>query len=362
MNLWSFAAGFLPVVAFLLGLRLMDSYKLVHRQALLLALASGVGIAVVAFLVNSALLMFAHLPDVVLRAWVAPVLEEALKAIVVAWLIHTDRVGFVVDAAVFGFAIGAGFALAENVYYMNALRDSTLTLWLVRGLGTAVMHGSTTALFAIVAKALADRGARSGGGWVAFLPGLAVAVIVHAAFNQFAASSYVAPDVTSPVNRLLNPYLTTAILLATMPVLLLAAFEYSERSTRAWLSSGFDGEMQMLEKILDGEVADTRVGRFLDTLRHRFEPMVVADLLCLLTIHLELSLRAKGMLIAREVGIDMPVDDSVRANLEELKYLERTVGPMGCLAILPLRRTSRRDLWQILLLERASGRAVPPAK
>lgn len=337
MNLWSFAAGFLPVVAFLLGLRLMDSYKLVHRQALLAALAAGVGIAVIAFLANSALLAWAHLPSAVLRAWVAPVLEEALKAIAVAWLIHTDRVGFVVDAAVFGFAIGAGFALAENVYYANALHDSSLTLWLVRGLGTAVMHGSTTALFAIVAKALADRGA----GWRAAVPALAAAAIVHAAFNQLSASAFV----------------TTAILLGSMPLLLLAAFEYSERSTRAWLSSGFDGEMEMLEKILDGEVADTPVGRFLDTLRHRFEPMVVADLLCLLTIHLELSLRAKGMLIARSVGVEIPIDDSLRANLEEMKYLERSVGPTGCLAILPLRRTSRRDLWQILLLQRASGDA-----
>ncbi|MEQ1832115.1 MAG: PrsW family glutamic-type intramembrane protease [Candidatus Eisenbacteria bacterium] len=334
-SVWSLVAGFVPVIAFLLGLQVMDSYKLVHRRALLLALATGVGTAMLAYLLNSALLVFAHLPDALLRAWIAPVLEEALKAAVVAWLIHTDRVGFVVDAALFGFAIGAGFAVAENFYYAGALHDYTLTLWLVRGLGTAVMHGSTTALFAIVGKALADREA----GPLALLPGFGIAAIVHAAFNQISA----------------NPFVTTAILLGTMPVLLLAAFEYSERATREWLSSGFDSEMQMLEMILDGEVENTPVGRFLETLRHRFEPIVVADLLCLLTIHLELSLRAKGMLIARSVGVDVPVDDSVRANLEEMKYLEKAVGPTGCLAIMPLRRTSRRDLWQILLLERASS-------
>lgn len=84
--------------------------------------------------------------------------------------------------------------------------------------------------------------------------------------------------------------------------------------------------------------------------------MVVADLFCLLTIHLELSLRAKGMLIARAAGVEVPVDDSVRANLEEMKYLEKAVGPTGLLAILPLRQRSRRDLWQILMLARESGR------
>jgi len=112
----------------------------------------------------------------------------------------------------------------------------------------------------------------------------------------------------------------------------------------------------MLESILEGAVAETHVGRYLETLRAKFDPMVVADLFCLLTIHLELSLRAKGMLLARAAGVEVPVDAAVRANLEEMKYLEKTVGTTGCLAILPLRRTSRRDLWQILLLERASGR------
>jgi len=337
MNFWSLAAGFLPVVLFLFALRLMDSYKLVHRHALLAALAAGVGVALLAFVANRTSTQIGHVPGDMLRAWIAPVVEESLKALVVAWLIHTDRVGFVVDAAVFGFAVGAGFALAENIFYVGELQDPTLALWLVRGLGTAIMHGSATALFAIVGKALSDRSPRSG--VLAFAPGLLLAIVVHATFNQLTTSAFV----------------TTAILLGTMPLLLSGAFEYSERATRDWLASGFDGEMIMLEKILDGEVAGTPVGDYLDALRHRFEPMVVADLLCLLTIHLELSLRAKGMLIARSVGVEVPVDDTVRANLEEMKFLERSVGPTGCLAILPLRRTSRRDLWQILLLERASG-------
>lgn len=340
MNPWSLVAGFVPVLVFLLGLRLMDSYKLVHPRTLTLAFAGGVVIAVLAYAANRGCLEVLHVPGGLLRAWVAPVLEETLKAALVAWLIHTDRVGFVVDAAILGFAVGAGFALAENVYYVNVLHDDSVALWLVRGLGTAIMHGSTTALFGIVGKGLSDRS--SSAGVFALAPGLAVAAIVHAAFNQLSASAFV----------------TTAVLLATMPVLLLAAFEYSEASTRRWLSAGFDGEMEMLEKILDGEVGDTAVGRYLDALRSRFDPMVVADLFCLLTIHLELSLRAKGMLIARQHGVEIPVDAGVRANLEEMRFLERTVGATGCLAILPLRRTSRRDLWQILLLQRSSERGA----
>ena len=337
MTLQAVIAGFLPVLVFLLGLRLMDSFKLVHRGLLYTAIVAGVAAALVAFAANQAAISWFHVPPEVLRGWVAPPLEELFKAALVAWWIHTDRVGFVVDAAIVGFAVGAGFALTENVYYAVVLEDPSFVLWLVRGLGTAIMHGSTTALFAIFGKALSDRYPRAGA--LAFVPGLLLGVAIHAVYNQLT----------------LSPIITSAVLLGLMPVLLVAAFDYSERVTRAWLSTGFDGEMEMLEKILDGEVGRTPVGEYLEALRSRFSPMIVADLFCLLTIHLELSLRAKGMLIARAHGVEIPVGDDVRSNLEELKFLERTVGPTGLLAILPLRRTSRRDLWQILLLERARG-------
>ena len=163
---------------------------------------------------------------------------------------------------------------------------------------------------------------------------------MHAGFNQLP----------------FHPLVTAAVILLVMPLLLLAVFERSEAATRSWLSSGFDGEFEMLEQILDDEVQGTPVGRYLETLQERFEPIVVADLLCLLRIHLELSLRAKGMLIARAAGLRVDADDTVRANLGELRWLERTVGATGQLAILPLRRTSSRDLWQILLLERSARR------
>ena len=79
-------------------------------------------------------------------------------------------------------------------------------------------------------------------------------------------------------------------------------------------------------------------------------------MLCLLQIHVELSLRAKGMLIARAAGVELEVDDEIRANFEEMRYLEKSIGEVGMLAIMPLRRTSSRDLWQLTMLQK-SGKA-----
>ena len=109
---------------------------------------------------------------------VGPIIEECGKALLVAWLVWTRRVGFLVDAAVMGFAVGAGFALVENVAYLRALTDAPLGLWLVRGLGTAVMHGGTTAVFAMLARTPVDRYPRLKP--LAMVPGLVVAVALHA--------------------------------------------------------------------------------------------------------------------------------------------------------------------------------------
>ena len=113
---------------------------------------------------------------------------------------------------------------------------------------------------------------------------------------------------------------------------------------------GIDAESELLELILSGEISGTRVGHYLDALKHRFPGTVVADMLCYLQIRLELSLRAKGMMLARGAGLDVPVDRNVRANFQELQFLEKSIGPTGKLAILPLLRTSSRDLWQIHMM------------
>jgi RsiW-degrading membrane proteinase PrsW (M82 family) len=332
MILSSLLVGLLPIVLFLVGLMVMDSYQLVTRRAVARSMAAGVVAATVAFLLNRQLLLQGHVELATLRREIAPVLEELLKAAWVVWLIRRERVGFMVDAGIHGFAVGAGFALVENVYYAGALGDHRLLVWLVRGLGTAVMHGSTTAIAAILTKSLADRFGSHAVRWS--VPGVALAVVVHSVFNHL------------PV----HPLVLTALLLVCMPLLLVVVFEQSERVTRAWLGSGMDSDIETLETLLQGEVHQTPVGRYLESLKTRFAPVVVADMLCLLRVHLELSLSAKGILMARSVGVEIPVDDDVRANLDELRYLERAIGPTGWLALLPFVRTTRRDLWQIHML------------
>ena len=105
-------------------------------------------------------------------------------------LFRFNRIGYKLDAVISGFAIGAGFSVVENIFYLTLFPDLRRRAWLVRGLGTAVMHGTTLAILAAIAHELAERETREAAGdfdfsllW--FVPGYLVAVAIHTAFNQF---------------------------------------------------------------------------------------------------------------------------------------------------------------------------------
>ena len=325
--------GFLPVVLLLLCLIYLDSYKLVGLRPVLIAIVAGGLAAGVGYLLNAALWGQLAWEVGLYSRYVAPLVEETLKALLLVYLIRSHRIGFLVDAAIFGFAVGAGFALIENLYYLNLVGDARLVVWIVRGFGTAFMHGGATAIFGIVSKTLADR--RSSAGPAVFLPGLLLAVVVHSFYNHF----------------FLSPMLSTLAILVVLPPLLALVFHYSERSVQDWLGVGFDADTELLELINSGSLSESRVGRYLHSLTERFHGPVVADMLCYLRLHTELSLRAKGELMMRELGFRSELETETRAKFEEMKYLERSIGATGRLAMAPFLHVSGKTLWQLYMLE-----------
>jgi protease PrsW len=322
----------LPVVLFLLCLVYLDSYKLVSVRGTLLTILVGCVVAGLAFLLNTKIEAFFNLERGIESRYIAPVLEESLKAVYLLYLIRKDRIGFMVDAAIRGFAIGAGFALVENLYYLQLRPEAGVVLWVVRGFGTAFMHGGATAIVGILAKSLLDRHGSSR--LVYVLPGLLGAIIIHVFYNHFFVS----------------PIVSTLAILILLPVILVVVFTRSEKGTRNWLGVGFDSDRELLEMITTGTLAETRIGMYLHSLETHFEPEVVADMLCFLRVYLELSIKAKGVLLMREAGFEIGADPDVRDQLAELAYLEKTIGKTGKRTLLPCLGANRRDLWQLQLL------------
>ena len=324
--------GLLPVCCFLAALVYLDSYKLVPLKWVVGTIILGCATGVASYPLNWIGLQWLDVGFTAYTRYVAPITEEALKATVIWVLMRNNRIGFLVDAAIFGFAVGAGFAIFENLYYLTILPDLKLGTWIVRGFGTAMMHGGATAIFAIITHTMLEQYPTRGR--FALLPGLLIAAITHSVFNHF----------------FLAPIINTALVLGILPLLFTVIFDRSDRTLSDWLGAGFDADTELLELINSGELSNSKVGMYLQSLREKFEGPIVADLLCYLRLHTELSIRAKGLLMMRESGFMNRTGEETRAKLEELRYLEKSIGATGKLAIKPFLRMSQKDLWQFYML------------
>jgi protease PrsW len=324
--------GLAPVTTFLVALVLLDSYKLVKLWFVVLAVACGVVAAFIAYGVNGLVLDYSQVGFLNHTRYIAPFLEEFLKGVLIVAFIRTHRIGFLVDAAILGFAVGAGFAMVENLVYLMEYPDATMGTWNVRGFGTAIMHGGATAIFAMVGLAMMDRSGKAS--LRAFVPGFLMAAVLHSAFNHF----------------FLSPRLSTLGVAIVVPGLLYLVFVRSEKALGHWLGTGFDADTEMLQLINSGSLSDSPVGRYLHELKDRFEGPIVADVICYLRLYTELALRAKGVLLMRENGFNPPIDEATRAKFVEMRYLEGSIGKTALLAIQPMLHMSHKDLWQLYML------------
>jgi len=321
------------VLCFLAALLYLDSYKLVSLRLVVAVIGCGVVAAALCYGVNAGLLRITALDRETYTRYVSPIVEELAKALIIVVLVRAHRIGFLVDAAILGFAAGTGFAIVENLYYQYLMPNAGVGIWVVRGLGTAIMHGATTAVFAMMGLTMLEQRGRSLA--VAFAPGFALAIVLHSAFNHLVAF----------------PRVATLVTLVALPPLMFAVFQRSERAVADWLGRGFDADAKMLESINSGSFPESPAGRYLTSLGKRFRGPVVADLLCYLRLYTELALRAKGILMMRESGFEVGIDDDTRARFTEMRYLEKAIGRTGFMAIHPLLHMSRRDLWQLYMLE-----------
>jgi RsiW-degrading membrane proteinase PrsW (M82 family) len=325
----------LPVLLFLVGLVQLDGYKLVRLRMMFALLATGALAAGVSYVLNN--LAFVHFPGsfVTYSRYVSPWIEESLKAALLVFLIRTRRVGLPVDAGIAGFAIGTGFALVENLYYLAARPHTVLAVQVIRGFGTAIMHGGTAAILAMITNTLYER--RPSGGLHLLLPGLLAAVTLHTGYNYL----------------LVRPALATLATLLVLPFVIYLVFDHSERILRNWIEVDLESDVQLLESITTGTFLGSNSGRYLQALRDRFRGEELADMLCYLRVHGELAVRAKGVLLLRESGLpEPPIEPETRDKLAELAQLERALGTAGVLALRPLMMATGKEIWQLTLLRR----------
>jgi hypothetical protein len=264
--------------------------------------------------------------------YVAPFIEELLKASFILFLSYKKKIGFMIDAAIYGFAIGAGFSLVENLLYLNSATDQHLLVWIIRGFGTAFMHGGCTALFAVI---LIGGKSRNVSTLATIAISLLAAYVIHSAFNHF----------------YIDPVIQTIGIILLLPAVFTVIFNYNEKQLRNWLEIEFSSEIALLSMINKGQFLSTRPGEYLASLKSRFSRESMLDMYCYIQIYLELSIKAKRNVMLKENGFQPIIEPDIENKLAELIQLRKQIGKVGELTLSPLIRMNYRDLWKLNTLK-----------
>lgn len=334
-----------PVLLLLSIFIWLDAFKLMSlREILLLLVLGGLG-AVAAYPVSGRLLDQLPIGFSFYSRFVAPWIEEAIKGLIVIALFRFNRIGYKLDAVITGFAIGAGFSVVENIIYLIRFPEYGAGTWLVRGLGTAVMHGTTLAILAAVAHEFAERENREAAGgfnfnllW--FVPGFLAAVALHMLFNQF-------PD---------QPML--AMLGAAMfaPIALIAILNFGTSEAQEWLTAERGAHQAQLDALSAGQWPDSPSGHKVAALAERLGPDAAERVRRYWQLLAWLVVQAEETLLEEAAG-DVEFDrERIRASFAELPRLKHALGRSTFAALKPLLPFSRNDYWELSELRQRVSR------
>ena len=335
----------IPVLVLLAVFDWLDAFELVNfREILVLLLLGGVA-AALSWPVSGRLLDTLPIGFSVYSRFVAPWIEEAIKGLVIVALFRMNRIGYKLDAVIAGFAIGAGFSVVENIIYLLHFPDYGAGTWLVRGFGTAVMHGATLAVLAAIAHQFAERENREAASefdfrfwW--FLPGYLAAVALHTAFNQF-------PD---------RPLIAMLGAIVVAPLTLIGIFYVGSHEAHGWLVVEMAEHRAALDALRSGRWPDGPAGQKIAALAGRLDDEGAKRVRRYWELQTWLVAEAEETMLEEAAGDAEFNPAQVRAAFAEIDGLKRALGRSTLAALQALLPFSRNDQWEVAELRQRLNR------
>lgn len=334
-----------PVLVMLAVFVWLDAFALMSLKEVLVLLLLGALGALAAWPVSGRLLDTLPIGFSLYSRFIAPWVEEGIKAVLMIVLFRMNRIGYKLDAVISGFAIGAGFSVVENIFYLTLFPEYGTGTWLVRGFGTAIMHGTTLAVLAAIAHEFAERETREAAGdydfsllW--FIPGYGVAVALHTAFNQFPHW---------PVISMMG-----AILVA--PVVLIAILNLGTAEAQRWLVAECADHRGQLEALRAGRWPRGPAGEKISALAQRLGGDAATPIRRYWELQAWLVVEAEEAMLEEAEGDAVFDASAVRAAFAELDGLKRALGPSTFAALEDLLPFSRNDQWEVAELRQRLNR------
>jgi len=335
----------IPVIV-MLGLFVwLDAFALMSLKEVVILLLLGGLAALIAWPISGRLIDTLPIGFSLYSRFVAPWMEEAIKAVAMIILFRMNRIGYKLDAIISGFAIGAGFSVVENIFYLTLFPGYGTGTWLVRGFGTAIMHGTTLAVLAALAHEFAERETRSAAGdydfsllW--FVPGYGLAVALHTGFNQF-------PD---------QPMIAMMAAILVAPVVIIAILNLGTAEAQRWLVAESAEHRAQLDELRAGRWPTGAAGEKVASLAGRLDHESAKRIRRYWEVQAGLVVEAEEAMLEEAAGDAQFDAGQVRAAFTELDQLKTALGRSTFAALQALLPFSRNDLWEVAELKQRLDR------
>lgn len=321
-----FTLALVPILLFVVVVILMDAFSLTDKKRLAFCLISGALCFMLTWALGELTIKSAAMP------YITAIVAEFLKGLPLLYLVQKRKIVMLGDATIYGSAVGAGFAIFENILIVLSNYFSH-GMAVMLGFEAAVMHIGCTSLLAyglIIAKQETSNrtlAVRNMGVVAAF----AAAMVVHIIHN-------VAP---------INPIILTSILVVYFLVSKRHIFKKNEKAIHSWIDQCLNNDVALLGSIRKGGLANTNAGKYLLSIKDAFEPETFFDICCYISEYLELSITAKSNLLLKESGFPVIHSEETKARIKELTALKQRIGKAGVTAVQPIVNINDVDRWVV---------------
>lgn len=325
-----FVAALLPVVIYIIVVYQIDNFSLISVKRLLLLILCGMLTALACFALFQ--LTGTIIPESQSDS-VNPIIEEMVKGIPLLWLASRKKIVFFIDSVICGAAVGGGFSILENIFYL-LLGDQM-------GIGTVLFRGLEVALVHMGCSALVAAGLM-----------LIVRMIEYSRSRSVVKKSDIAMSVfllsEAPVLHLFHntfhfvPLVQFVFVIGTLGGLLVWTYFYDVEMIHSWIDTGLDKQLDLLASIKTGRLDDTPTGKFLESVKDAFPPKDFFDIICYVQLHVELSVASRSRVMLRETGLEdnLPLSDEMKEQILsqyiEYKILEKRLGNAARMTIAPI--------------------------
>ena len=332
-----FVAALLPIIIYIGVVYQIDNFSLISVKRLFLLIFCGMVTALACFGIFQ---LTGQILTDDQSDYVNPVVEEIVKAFPLLILATRKKIVFYIDSVICGAAVGGGFSILENLFYLLLGDGIGIGTGLFRGLEVALIHIGCSAIVAAGLMLVIRLRSRSRTRlsikssdvlMTIFL--LVAAPLLHVCHNTFH----------------FNPFLQFIFVFGTLGGLLVWTYLFDIELIHSWLDKGLDHQMVLLDFIKKGYLSKTPTGMFLESVKDAFPPEVFFDIICYIQLHVELSVAAKSRVMMRETGLDQeyPLTDEKKALIlsqyKEYKLLEKRLGETARMTIAPIVKYNPAD-------------------